>query len=300
MGTSGETKVRRLHFDFPARIDPMLVPGQPELSYALVSLSLLLPYVEPYLIRTMSRARHHVSDPALRAEVIAFNGQEGQHARQHERFNELIRAHYPALAPLEAELAREYRTFSAERGLRWSLAYASGFEAFTGALASFLYRTDLLRGMEPTVRDLFQWHMLEELEHRTVAFDVYEHLYGGYGFRLGVSTYAERHLCRFVARAMRVMLDADRAAGRDHGGGLRAGARVLPLLGRAARLLLPQIVGNYMPWFTPHAVAMPPGAEAALAAFMGEVVSVDAGSAAAPAPARPSDESAATGAPAAA
>jgi predicted metal-dependent hydrolase len=35
-------------------------------------------------------------------------------------------------------------------------------------------------GADPEMVDLVKWHGAEEIEHRTVAFDLYRHLGGGY------------------------------------------------------------------------------------------------------------------------
>ncbi len=83
--------VRRMHFDFPDGIDPVVVEGQPEESYRLLGLSLLLPYLEPYLIRTMNEAKKRIDDPDLLKDLERFNAQEGQHYRQHRRLNEAVR-----------------------------------------------------------------------------------------------------------------------------------------------------------------------------------------------------------------
>jgi predicted metal-dependent hydrolase len=255
--------IRRPKLAFPARLDPVLLEGQPELSYALIALSLTLPYVEPWLIRTMSLAKHQVTDPELVEEMLKFNGQEGQHHRLHSRFNKAVRESCPELEALEEELAADFRRFTTTRSLKWNLAYAEGFEAFTGALARFMFEEQLLRGAEPAVRDLFEWHMVEELEHRCVAFDVYEHLYGGYAYRLAVGLYAQWHLARFVLRATRLMLERDRARGIEHGGKAAARGRLRPFFKRVARRLLPKVLATYSPWYSPHRIAMPP--EAALA-----------------------------------
>ena len=48
--------VRRMPFEFDGDIDPLIVPGNPEQSFAMVAGSLLLPHLEPYLIRSMKAA----------------------------------------------------------------------------------------------------------------------------------------------------------------------------------------------------------------------------------------------------
>ena len=255
--------VRRIDFDLPERLDPIVLEGRPEESYTFVGISLLLPYLEPYLIRTMREARARVTDPALAAELDLFNGQEGQHYRQHMRFNEAIRpAGLEALTALEAEIAADYRRFTATRSLRWNLAYAEGFEAFTTAIARFSLETRQFDGIHPAARDLFQWHLIEELEHRTVAFDVYNHVCGGYFYRLFVGLFAQWHLNQFALRAAGVMQNADPEGFRRKFGGRReAWARLRPFLWLAARRLFPKVFATYLPWYTPHKIALPEDAK---------------------------------------
>jgi hypothetical protein len=256
--------VRRIEFSFPERLDPVIFEGRPEESYVLVGISLLLPYLEPYLIRSMREARKQVKDPALLADLDAFNAQEGQHYRQHLRFNEAVRpADVEALTALEAELSADYRRFTATRGIRWNLAYAEGFEAFTTAMARFTLETGQLEGMHPAALELFQWHLIEELEHRTVAFEVYDHVCGGYLYRLAVGLYAQWHLNRFALRVAGVLQNADPAGFRRRFGGRKAAwARLRPLFGKILRRLYPKILATYLPWYTPRAIPLPEEARA--------------------------------------
>ncbi len=264
-----EITVRRPDFAFPDDLDPVLIEGCPEESYTNVGLSLLLPYLEPYLIRSMQAAKPLVSDPELLRDLAAFNAQEGQHYRQHIRFNQHIRLQgFSRLAELEAELASDYRRLTDTRSLRFNLAYAEGFEAFTMAMARFTFEHHLLDRMSPPARDLFRWHLVEELEHRCVAFDVYQHVARGYFYRLFVGLYAQWHLNRFVLRVARAMETADPVAFREKWGGVgRKWARVRPIVWLALRSLLPKILKTYLPWYTPHAIPMPEAARAIAAEY---------------------------------
>jgi predicted metal-dependent hydrolase len=269
MKTQQAITVRRPELFFPECIDPVLLEAEPELSYALVGISLSLPYIEPYLIRTLSAARRQVSDPVLLEQIRLLNAQEGQHVRLHARFNEAVRERSPELAALESELAADCRRFTETRSLQWNLAYVVGVEAFTVALSDFLFEEQLLRDAPPAVRDLFEWHIVEELEHRAVAFDVYQHLYGGYPLRAAVGLYAQWHFCRFALRAAGLMLARDRARGRDHGGPARSRPRIRALLGSMARGMLPYILSSYSPRYRPHDLPIPAGSDAVLERIAG-------------------------------
>jgi predicted metal-dependent hydrolase len=257
-------RIRRIPFEFPAALDPIVVEGCPEESAVHVGVSLLLPYLEPYLIRSMQAAKKHVSDPKLLADLDAFSGQEGQHYRQHHRFNEALRrAGLAGLERLEAEIEADYRRYTQSKSLRFNLAYAEGFEAFTMALARFAFESHAVDRLHPAARELFTWHLVEELEHRTVAFDVYEHVCGGYFYRLAVGLFAHWHLNRFVFRVGETMRGADPAAFREkYGGRAEARARLRTLRRQQLTMLLPKVLSTYLPWYSPHKIEMPAAAQA--------------------------------------
>lgn len=254
--------VRHMRFELADELDPVIIEGEPEESYAMVALSLLLPYLEPYLIRTMRAARSQVSDPALLADLDKFVAQEGQHYRQHMAFNARVRNAPSGGGPLgevrrlEEELDADYRRFTKEKPLRWNLAYAEGFEAFTTAMARVFVDADKSR-WNPAVLDLYLWHLVEELEHRTVAFDVYERIVGGYAHRLAVGAFAQWHLFRFMMRAAEAMLAADPRTLSIYGGAAGRRAREPRLQEILFRKLLPKVIGTWSPWYTPHDIAMP-------------------------------------------
>ena len=253
--------VRQMDFDFPDDIDPIVVPGDPEESYFFIAFSLLLPYLEPYLIRTMKDAKRQVTDPKLREDLEKFNAQEGQHFKQHVKFNEVIRSKgFPRLRELEERLEADYRRFSRTKSLQFNLAYAEGFEAFTTQTACFSFEQGF-GGMHPALKELYAWHLVEELEHRTVAFDVYDHVCGGYLYRLCFGLYAQWHMLRWTVGAAAYMLEADPQGIERFGGRAGLRARRRERLGRMRRHLLPNLLRTYGPRYTPHDIPMPEGIE---------------------------------------
>jgi hypothetical protein len=249
-----------MRFDFPDDLDTIFIEGEPEESYQNVALSLLLPYLEPYLIRTMRAARPRVTDPELLADLDRFVEQEGQHYRQHAAFNAALRDRgFVSVAALERELDADYRRFSRERPLQFNLAYAEGFEALTAAMACVVLRQDTSR-WQPAARDLFLWHVVEELEHRTVAFDVYNHVCGSYILRARVGAFAQSHLLRFVMRAANRLLCADPRTLANYGGLAGRRARLWRLRGVFLRDVLPRALRTFSPRYDPRNIRLPEGA----------------------------------------
>jgi predicted metal-dependent hydrolase len=254
--------VRRVTLPWTPNIDPMLVRGEPGTSSVFIAISRMLPSLEPYLIRSMQQAKPLVSSPALAEALQLFCAQEGQHYRQHHRFNGSIRlSPNPTLARLEAEFEADCQRFTRSKTLRFNLAYAEGFEAFTVGFAMYCLQSGLLERFIPGPRELVEWHLLEEIEHRTVAFDVYEHIYGDYGYRVRIALFAQWHLLRFVYRAADALL-AQGDLYRDSEparGGLR---RALPRIRSSLRKLLPATLRTYLPWYDPRNLVIPAALEA--------------------------------------
>lgn len=177
--SGSEILVRRIPFAFDEGIDPAWHPGRREWSHMVNGASLAMPYLEPFLIKTVTEALRQVDDPALKADVQAFIGQEGVHFQSHRRYNEILKRHYPELAGVEAEMEADYRRFQ-KRSLKWRLAYTAGFETMTMGITEWLIRQRglLFTGSDSAIASLVLWHMVEETEHKNVAYDLYGHLHG--------------------------------------------------------------------------------------------------------------------------
>jgi len=252
--------IRRMPFEFPGEIDPVVVNGDLEQSFSIVAGSLLLPHLEPYLIRSMKAAEDSVDDPNLLEDLKRFCAQEGQHYKMHMKWNASLRqAGFPGLAALEAELARDYDRFSRTKSLRFNLAYAEGFEAFTMNAVKLLMEPDGFGEDLSPFMQMVEWHFVEELEHRHVAFDVYDHVCGGYFYRLFVGIYAQWHFTRWMRRVAKYMLKAHaNRTTRGAPGDVVDGATFeMPRV----RDVLPGMLRIYLPSYTPHAVEVSPGME---------------------------------------
>ncbi len=206
--------VRKIRFDFDDPVELL----EPDVDLAstlpLLGLSLTMPYLEPYLMRTMKTAQKVITDPQVAEDAKNFSQQEGHHFRNHAVFNEKIRDAFDEgtaakLRRIEDAIEADYQRFTRGKSLRFNVAYAEGFEAMTcsGALAMATHGTLESASMLPG-GELWAWHMAEEIEHRTVAFDVFEHLDGSYLYRITVGTWSQIHYLRYINRFARCMAEA--------------------------------------------------------------------------------------------
>jgi predicted metal-dependent hydrolase len=206
---------RRPPFEFPDDIDPQWIPGEPELSSMMNGASLTMPYLEPFLIRSMREASEHIEDTALQADAWGFNAQEGMHFRMHRQFNDLLKKkRYPELEAVEQAMAESYERLG-KRSLRTRMAYTAGFESMTLGVTRWLveHRVQLFGGADARVVSFVLWHMVEETEHKRAAYDVYQHLFGGsvggYFARMIGVFHGSLDVMRFSMRGYKVMLKSD-------------------------------------------------------------------------------------------
>ena len=169
--------LRRVRFEYPPDLDPMWNRRLPELACAANALSLLMPHVEPYVVRSARAALPQLTGD-LRDQTEASCRQEASHHAQHRRFNALIAARYPGVGHLDRAMSRVYAWLERRGGFRFDVAYAAGAETVAFASARWIDRhyTELFADADPTVSRLFLWHLAEEVEHKSVAFDVHQAL----------------------------------------------------------------------------------------------------------------------------
>ncbi len=150
-------------------------PLKPEFAAACNALSLGIPYGESYVIRSLRGALDQIDDPDLAEQVSCFIEQEREHTRQHRQLNKILLTQHPALRRIERWLAWSYRFLERRAGTRFGVAYAAGFEALAFAAARWMdkRRHTLFHGADEAPATLMLWHMAEEIEHKTVAHDVW-------------------------------------------------------------------------------------------------------------------------------
>ncbi|HEU5152852.1 MAG TPA: metal-dependent hydrolase [Iamia sp.] len=171
--------VRRLRFEWPEDLDPDWSPQQPELACVANAVSMLMPHVEPYVVRSVRAVLDDLDEP-LRSEAATWVDQETAHHGAHARFNRILLARRPSLRRVDRWMATTYRWLDRRSG-RFGLAYAAGAETVAFMVARWVDRrlSSLFRGADRTATTLFLWHLAEEVEHKSVAFDVHRARGGG-------------------------------------------------------------------------------------------------------------------------
>ena len=108
--------VRRLDFAFDARAVPRDWYAEDlYLTHVFQALSVAFPEGEKFFVESVRLFRDQIHDPALKAAVAGFAGQEAMHGRGHRAFNEIIDADGGELSQrLEGDPPPRYRPKIAE------------------------------------------------------------------------------------------------------------------------------------------------------------------------------------------
>lgn len=153
--------------------------GNPFLTAMLSAMSVSFPAGERFFIRSVLHYLPQLEDPALRAAVQGFVGQEANHTKEHIAFNAFLdRAGFPA-SELEKITTARIDALTERLTPEQNLARTVAVEHFTTILsAAFLEHPEAFERMHPDAAALWAWHAIEEIEHRSVAFDVYQEVVG--------------------------------------------------------------------------------------------------------------------------
>lgn len=180
-----EVKPRRMQFEFSQDIPTFWFDNDVFKTLLLAGLSSTFPEGERFFMRAVREFQGGVTDPVLQKQVRGFIGQEAHHGNEHEAFNAFIESKgFPVHAEekfvhdgirfQETYLSRERR-----------LAKTCALEHFTAMFAELmLEHPEFFKGMDERVLPLWLWHAVEESEHKTVAFDVYQGQVGSYWIRV--------------------------------------------------------------------------------------------------------------------
>lgn len=227
--------------------------GDPVATAFYNALTLIFPAGEHYFIDS-ARPFRKSSPPELAKRIADFIKQEALHTREHEAFNQQVeRAGYDPHSSIRR--AQEKIDELRELPPLDRLVLTSAFEHLTAILAHELLSDERhFAGAPSNVRQLWRWHALEEIEHKSVCYDAWLHATRDW---TGIRRYFERARALFwatgiLARVQRLNMRDLLAQDNLSGAGL--GIRLLRYLlgkGGIVRAMLPAWISWLRPGFHP-------------------------------------------------
>ncbi|MFF2997470.1 metal-dependent hydrolase [Streptomyces sp. NPDC057950] len=210
---------RRLSFDWE-RTPLHWIPDEPTATHVINVLHLLLPAGERWFVKVLKEGLPLIGDPELLRDVKGFMGQEATHSVQHAYVLDHLAAQHLATGDFTRHVDFLFEKVLGERPplgvplpgrewLRLRLSVVAAIEQFTAVLGDWVLAAEGLdrAGSDEVMLDLLRWHGAEEVEHRAVAFDMYQHCGGE-----GLPRYARRIAGMAVTAPMMLYLWAWGAA----------------------------------------------------------------------------------------
>ncbi len=154
------------------------------------SLHLIFPDGEKYFIRSVKNHEEFVKDPELKKRVKSFIAQEVIHGSEHKKFwNTLQKQGYDIDTFLKFYNESCYENLEVWmnnfRGTKHGLAVTVALEHLTASLAEYVFvNKKELEGTHENLRTMLLWHAAEEIEHKSVAFDVLKEVDPSYKTRM--------------------------------------------------------------------------------------------------------------------
>lgn len=197
LGSSIDYKIlpRKVKFDWE-KTPVDWIPNQPFTSYFINEINNILPAGEFWFCRLYNRVLPKITDPKLKEDVQAFIRQEAMHAVAHTSANK----EYLSQRNINVQRNLDIMDFLFTKALadqpfgkdvpkildhQWDLfrlGVIAAVEHMTCVLGKYALYNQYWEQLDadPEMLDLIKWHGSEEIEHRTVAFDLYQHLGGTY------------------------------------------------------------------------------------------------------------------------
>lgn len=170
--------------DYPS-VSKNWFAGNAVLTTSINVFSIYIPRGEKFFIKSVRYFEDKINDQELRELVKIFIKQEANHYKAHEVFNTGLEKQN--IRSLREEKAAEKLFTFMEKWLpkKIQLGITVFDEHLTATGAKLLLESEALaQSLDPEMRKLWEWHAVEEIEHKSVAFDVYEAMGAGYFHRM--------------------------------------------------------------------------------------------------------------------
>jgi predicted metal-dependent hydrolase len=178
-------EVRKFDWDFDG-IPFVWNPEQPRFAILMNQITFVIISFERYICKAMTAAESRITDDDVLTEARLFRQQEAVHAVAHTKHARALLAQYPGLQSVLDKAQQSYDELYESKPLEYHLAYAGGLEAiFTPFFKMILdNRAVLFSGGDSRFASMLLWHFCEEIEHRSSALMVYNHVVGSYRYRI--------------------------------------------------------------------------------------------------------------------
>ncbi|WP_332476790.1 metal-dependent hydrolase [Leptospira ainlahdjerensis] len=181
--------VRKMDFEALENVPRYYFNDNAIMTHAINSFHVIFPEGERFFIRSVKPFQERIQNESLKNRIKAFIGQEVQHGKEHERVWTSIRNFG---LPLD-RIARFYH-FTCYKiifnvlgflfGPKINLSITAALEHYTANLGEISLKHDLTKDVQGDMKKLLIWHACEEIEHKSVVYDVLQEVAPSYFLRI--------------------------------------------------------------------------------------------------------------------
>lgn len=191
------------------------------LTHYINAMHIVFPEGEKFFIRSARRFMKDIKgNKQLTDRVMKFIGQEGVHHKEHEKFWDVLENfglnprpfakfyNYTAYNFIEKRL---FQLMGKKQGNLMALSVTTALEHFTALLgAGGLEENNPFNNLPKDLKLLLQWHAAEELEHKSVCYDLYEEVGGTYEMRIAGMVFASIFLWVYLLGGQAYFIAVDK------------------------------------------------------------------------------------------
>ncbi len=151
-------------------------------------------------------------DPVFQDDLNHFIEQEGRHSMVHDKWTKALTAGGYTQMDAYTMLMHRFRTWARTHLDKMTrLSITIGAEQYTASMTKLFARDqpDLVFATAPVFQRIFLYHTMEELEHKSVCYDLYQKYHGGYLRRMLGMGFITYYIWMNVLRRHRYLLRHD-------------------------------------------------------------------------------------------
>lgn len=177
---------RHLRFSIPENPEKFWHSNSDVKTYHFNALAIFLPQLEKMLVLSLKKALQEVHCQKLHSEVASLVAQEAIHGRAFAQYcQKIVFSHYACPKQYSLWFFRVLAGLLNKCSRTFHYALSAAGEHFTAIAADlFLRQPAWFNGVLPAHSAIWRWHCIEEIEHKAVAFDVYQATNGNYMIRV--------------------------------------------------------------------------------------------------------------------
>lgn len=200
-------ELRKINLQFSGDIPKLWHGNSLIMTHFFNSINLFLPTFESMMVRVMKSQLSCIRDSELKRQICGFIGQEASHSQAHHKYNQTLREQgYKFETWLKITDFILIEILEKRLGKVVSLATIAGFEHLTTLLAEIVLKANMLEPADSRMRELWEWHAAEEIEHSSLAFVYLQKTNNSYWLRLLGGVLGAAIVVSFIAVGMLLLV----------------------------------------------------------------------------------------------